>query len=220
MVERRAWSGAEHRAAVAAHPVVGPLAEGLVWHIEAPDAAPVLVRTAELGEYLDVDAEPCAVADGARVSLPHPLDLSDAERDAWRRHLDDHELVQPVEQLDRAVFGRVAGGPPAPGGRVHGGSLVSLMERHGWRRDFDERVRGHLWRPFVAHGVAVVLVLDPGLTTGALHESAPQRVSGVLLQPADRPDAWAREQRSWDLVDALVVSEVRRSLAAIAAKAE
>lgn len=219
MVDNHVWSAAEHRVAIAAHPVVAPLAEGLVWRLDAPGAASTLVRTGEIGEYLDVAGEAHAVPAEAVVRLPHPLELSADERAAWRAHLAEHDLVQPVEQIDRAVFGPdPAGAPTLPSGRVHGAALVSLLERHGWRRGLDDAVRGHLWRPFAAHGVAVVLVVDPGLVTGALHLSDPQRVDRLVLQPLDRPDAWETSSRGWGEVDAVVVSEVRRSLAAIAEK--
>ena len=40
----------------------------------------------------------------AVIGLIHPIELSKEERDAWKEQLEDYEIIQPVEQLDRTVY--------------------------------------------------------------------------------------------------------------------
>lgn len=40
------------------------------------------------------------------IGLVHPIELSKESLDAWKQQLEDYEIVQPIEQLDRAVYRR------------------------------------------------------------------------------------------------------------------
>lgn len=216
MLNGRVWQGRDHETYLARHPVTGALVQALVWQAVAPDGSVTTVRIDEEREYLTVDEETYALPDGAVVRLPHPLALSVTEAEAWRRHLADHELVQPFEQIDRSVFALPEGQSGTeltglPLGEVHPGTLVSVMERHGWRRDHaDGTVR-------IEFGAARVLVVATvtGLIAGAVHLSPPQRVLSVVAVPfADGERHRIESVRlDWAEVDPLIVSEVRRALA-------
>lgn len=40
----------------------------------------------------------------AKIGLVHPLELSEVSLRAWRKHLEEYGIEQPIEQLDRPVF--------------------------------------------------------------------------------------------------------------------
>lgn len=101
-LENRSWSLAEWRANYLGHPLRRPLVSALVWRIT--DGA----RTASImptgGNLMGLDGAQARFADSARVSLWHPLDSEPAEVLAWRRHLLDHGLTQPIKQAHREIY--------------------------------------------------------------------------------------------------------------------
>lgn len=231
LVTGRTWSAEEHRTLVAQHPVLNALIRPLVWQVSSAGHPRALVRVSEDHEYLDVAEDTVTLPDDATLALAHPLNLSEAERDAWRAHLVDFDLVAPLDQLDRPVFGLPAGQTGItlaglPTGLFNPGTLVSTLERHGWRRGTpaDAGVVHYLWLPFESLGLAVALGIDDGLWTGMILESGDQKLDRALLGPLkqveslryldDRGVDW----QPWESAPPVLVSEVRRSLAALEEK--
>lgn len=235
MVTGRVWSAADHAAYVLRHPVLSSLVRPLVWRLTEADGTQRLVRVTEDREYVAVDEDPVEPGDGATIALAHPLTIDEAGKDAWRAHLLDHELTSPVEQLDRAVFGLPEGqsGPSLAGlptGRIGPGSLSTTLERAGWRRGEpqDAGVIHAFSLALPTHGVGVVLEISDGLWAGMLQESGPQKLDAVSLVPLSYVEGgvgyvwWDREdpRLDWTTADPVVVSEVRRTLAAVEARME
>lgn len=231
MVTGRTWSAEEHSTLIAQHPVLNSLVRPLVWQVSV-DSAPVgLVRVNEDHEYVTVEEDVYAVPADAQLRLAHPLLMSETDRDAWRSHLIDYDLVAPLEQLDRPTFGLPAGQQgkemgELPSGSLNPGALVSTLERLGWRRGepLDAGVVCDLWLPFESHGVAAVLFIADGLWSGMLYESGDQRLENLYLAPLEenRPTWWYHGKLNpwlaWETADPVIVSEVRRSMAALEAK--
>ncbi|MDE5824775.1 MAG: DUF4132 domain-containing protein, partial [Lachnospiraceae bacterium] len=61
-------------------------------------------RYMEDGSFNTQDEEEYELPKEARISLVHPMELSDEEKTAWKEQLADYEITQPIEQLDRAVY--------------------------------------------------------------------------------------------------------------------
>lgn len=231
MISGRTWSGAEHREHLTANPLLNSLIRPLVWSIVAGGSR-TLARVTEDREYLTVDDDVVVPADDVTVALAHPLHLTATERAAWHEHLVSYDLIPPIEQLDRAVHVLPPGQdgtdllPSAlPKGRIHPGTLVGLLDRHGWRRGHpaDGGVITFAWLPFPTYDRAVVIDLADGLWVGVIGESGDQQINAAIVTPLAAPaDAWyldgLRERIPWTAVDPLVVSETLRSLAAIAEK--
>jgi len=225
----RTWSLDDHRTHVVAHPVTRLLARTMVWEVTAPDGARELVRLDEDGAYLTVDERVHEPAAGSVVRLPHPLHLTDDELASWRAHLGDHELAQPVEQLDRAALGLPDDQPDGaidlvglPEGELDGLTLLGVLEKHGWKRDApdDDGIAHELDLDVADREVAVTIEVT-GLDVRDRRASPPQRVlrvtwarttNGVILFSGSAPDA---HRLPWSEADPVVVSEVRRSLAAL-----
>ncbi len=231
IVTGRTWPADEHRTLVAEHPVLNALIRPLVWRVSVAGAPVALVRVTEDQEYITVDEDAYDVPEAAQLSLAHPLTLSPAEIDGWRAHLVDYDLVAPLEQLDRATFGLPAGqsGPrmgELPTGVINPGTLLSTLERMGWRRGnpADGGVVSYLYLPFEALGLAAVLGISDGLWTGMIHESGDQRLESLQLCPLQQARSlWYVEDRGntwldWRQADPVLISEVRRAVAALAEK--
>ncbi|WP_340540935.1 DUF4132 domain-containing protein [Nocardioides sp. GXZ039] len=232
MVTGRTWDAAEHAELLVSHPVLNSLIRPLVWGVLREGRRVALVRVTEERDYVTVDDEPYEVPADAVLTLAHPVGLSAEELESWRTHLVDYELIAPIEQLDRAVFAlepdqagdiHLAG---LPTGSINPGGLASTLERLGWRRGnpADAGVVNFLYLPFETLGVAVVIGIEPGLWSGMVYESGEQQVQQVLIGPVEQPaDLWYVEDRGqtwfdWTTADPVVVSETRRSLAALSEK--
>ena len=67
----------------------------------------------------------------AHISLMHPMELSDEEKAAWKEQLEDYEITQPIEQLDRAVYVRTEEEADKKGLERFGGYLVNDLSLNG-----------------------------------------------------------------------------------------
>ncbi|OLT30757.1 hypothetical protein BJF79_38250 [Actinomadura sp. CNU-125] len=97
MIDRRGWSPDDFRALFVEHPLLGHIVRRLVWITDTGTA----FRVAEDRTYADVADEPFTPAPDARVAIAHPVLLDDL--DAWVELFADYEILQPFEQLGRAV---------------------------------------------------------------------------------------------------------------------
>ena len=119
----RAWPAAEWADFLLHHPLVGRLAQRLVWlGFDAAGGRIVAFRPMEDLSLTD-PADGAVTLDGvATIRIAHSTALSDAERSDWRRHLQDYE-VKPLFDL----FGRetlVADGLPT--------DASEIVDRRGW----------------------------------------------------------------------------------------
>ena len=85
-------------------PVMHPFAIGLIWGIYKEETLTGSFRYMEDGSFNTVDEEELELPEDAVIGLIHPIEFSKEERDAWKEQLEDYEIIQPVEQLDRTVY--------------------------------------------------------------------------------------------------------------------
>jgi hypothetical protein len=104
MIAQRRWDASEHRALLVDHPLAGRVARKLVWAVYANSELTSMFRVAEDGTFADDQDKALVLDDDARVGLPHPLGLTDAQKALWSRILADYAVIQPFEQLGRATF--------------------------------------------------------------------------------------------------------------------
>jgi len=133
----RTWDTATFERLLVAPPLLAPMVRGLVW--EQLEGSPF--RVCEDGSFADENDAPFTLARDATVRLAHPARSS---LSAWTSLFSDYELVQPFEQLGRAVYRH-----PDPNATsieraatplVPAKKLIGLMEARGWERD----ARGHI----------------------------------------------------------------------------
>jgi len=217
MCTRRRWDAAAFQVTQARHPLASHLARRLVWG--AWDSNGSLLGTFRLcedGTLADAADDPWQIPDGARIGLPHRLDLDDSTAAAWAQLLADYEILQPFPQIGRPVF-RLA--PDERGARelsrwaglrVPTGKLLGL-EARGWKRGTPQHGPVSCWidRPVAGPRRVLTVEVDPGIVNGAPLEIPEQTtVRAALVHADDRSTA--------DLVvgdlDPLVISELLRDL--------
>jgi hypothetical protein len=99
------------------------------------------------------------------VGIPHPVDMTDAERAAWARVLYDYAIAQPFAQIGRAFY--VVRDDERGGRRVHRLDDARLpkqapfvLEAKGWERT-DEWDATAFARPLPSSDATARLELAP-----------------------------------------------------------
>jgi hypothetical protein len=169
-----------------------------VWGVYENDALKSTFRVAEDKTYAgDTDAA-ITVGAHATVGIVHPLELDADSIARWSRVFADYELLQPFEQLGRAVHHATAEETASKklsrfaGKDVRAGAVMGLLS-HGWSRG-----------PVEDNGVVYELVhplghmtVSPGIYFGGGAQQDDQKLSPIDLKPG---------------FDALAFSELVRSL--------
>ncbi len=118
----REWSIAAWRQLFVKNPIMHRFAISLIWGIYENGKLTQSFRYMEDGSFNTKDEEEFVLPDereavasgelvagkglstGVRIGLVHPVELTAEDRAAWKEQLEDYEIVQPFEQLDRAVY--------------------------------------------------------------------------------------------------------------------
>ena len=180
----RGWPVEDFRRFIAGHPLMRHLAERLVWGVTegGRDARGLTLlraafRVSAEGEWVDADEVPQTLDDGAaaRIVVAHPLQLSAAQIAAFAQQFADYELIQPFEQLHRAVHApredeRALTALTRWSGRIARPGPLWALESRGWLRG-----RGgggaydHAWQG-LSGGRALALRFGPGLDNAGAGE--------------------------------------------------
>lgn len=167
LIAQRAWDMPTWTKLFLHHPLLRPLAIGLVWGLRAPDVegCTVLFRPLEDGTLTDADDEPVTLPDRGQVRMVHPLELDAETCTTWLEHLADYELVPPFAQFNRPVvlvppeqhallwYGDYAGYI------MNGGALKGRYQKASWQRGSvqDAGCYGFIWKGFPGAGIEAVL---------------------------------------------------------------
>jgi hypothetical protein len=192
------------------------LARRLVWG--AFDAEGKLVMTFRVAEdrtLADERDAPCALPEGLVMGIPHPLDLSPDALALWGGVLADYAIVQPFEQIGRAVFlpsdeeraSTVL--RRAEGVRVPTGKIFGVLERRDWRREAEMDGVVHVYArdlPLSRH--VAILEIEPGIRLTKLSETPEQTLGSVWLMK----DRTLSVRAPFGELDPIVFSELARDL--------
>ncbi|EFL19179.1 predicted protein [Streptomyces sp. C] len=185
MVDGRSWTGAAFRQLFVAHPLVWHLVRRLVWLVRDGESVTAFRVTGDRA-YADVSGGAVEVADGAVVTLPHPLHLADAVA-AWSAAFGGLGIVQPFPQLGRAVLTvteEEAGGERLTrfeGVTVPVGRLLGLQKR-GWERGVPQDAGVERWfSRRLGPERHLVIGLEEGIATGLVGEFPDQTLETVWL---------------------------------------
>ncbi|MQM28640.1 DUF4132 domain-containing protein [Glycomyces albidus] len=210
MTSGRVWSRADFERHVAGHALMRHLARRLVWQYTTGRGW-TSFRVAEDGTYADLRDDAIRLPERSAVRLPHPLHLG-SEIKAWAEVFADYEVVQPFEQLARAVFaltdeeaatGRIA---RLEGRSVHTGPLVGLQRGRTWWKYTYAFANTHapygLCREIPDVGF-LMLDLQPGIDPAAPTAEPHQRLNSVRFSTVEAADGPAPRD-----LDPLLVSEL------------
>ena len=101
---KREWSVDAWKSLFVRNPLMHQFAIGLVWGVYEDGKLVQSFRYMEDGSFNTQDEEEYALPKDARISLVHPMELSDEDKVAWKEQMSDYDIIQPVEQLDREVY--------------------------------------------------------------------------------------------------------------------
>lgn len=118
----RQWSAEAWKRLFVKNPIMHQFATGLIWGVYEDRKLLSTFRYMEDGSFNTEDEDEFELPEengkspdgqqktagnpGVRIGLVHPIELSEDSRKAWKEQLEDYEITQPVEQLDRPVYYR------------------------------------------------------------------------------------------------------------------
>ena len=202
MCTGRGWPADEWQSYLAGHPIVGRLAQRLLWIAQnAQDAqgGPMqVVRPTEDGSLIDSDDNEVALAPGSVLRLAHAALLAPAQVVAWQRHLKDYKLKPLFEQLQRAAPDAALLNDIDIGDRLGWVSdaytLRGAFGKLGYQRAQAEEgaIFDHYYKEFGGAGLRVVIhfsgnALPEDNLPAALTRLSFERLSGPWKQRAVAP---------------------------------
>ncbi len=231
MVAQRSWTAGEFRELFVQHPLVWHLVRRLVWlagvdsgtGTGAGEGAEVTAfRIAEDRSFADVNDDEFTLAEDATVRLAHPLHLGDTLA-AWSELFADYEILQPFNQLGRAV--RSLTPEEAAANRLHRfegctvpvGRLLGLTKR-GWERGEPQDAGVERWfSKKITEGCHLVIELNMGIAVGVVDMFPDQTFDTVWLAgaPGDYRPMWNYTHVFGDL-DPVAASELLADLEEVA----
>lgn len=128
---RREWLVDAWKNLFVKNPLMHQFAIGFIWGVYDKDKLIQSFRHMEDGSFNTQDEEEYTLPEDAHISLVHPMELSDEEKAAWKEQLEDYEITQPIEQLDRAVYIRTEEEADKKGLERFGGYLVNDLSLNG-----------------------------------------------------------------------------------------
>ncbi|MEM9188056.1 MAG: DUF4132 domain-containing protein [Myxococcota bacterium] len=181
MISQARWSWNDFEAYILQHPLSSQVAQRLVWTAHGSDE--LLFRVAEDRSLASEEDEELNL-DVAEVSLPHPLSFEPAQRQRWSEIFSDYHLLQPFEQLARAVHERRAEETGQQSlRRMQGRTLpiggIFALESRGWSRPrsaFVERLSK------VVEGFHLEILLSPGYEAKNAGKAPPQGIDVRLAR--------------------------------------
>lgn len=88
------------------NPIMHQFAIGLIWGIYEEHRLTRSFRYMEDGSFNTEDEEEYTLPEQGQIGLVHPIELSEESREAWKQQLEDYEIIQPIEQLNRKIYYR------------------------------------------------------------------------------------------------------------------
>lgn len=190
MITGRSWTLQDFRSRVLRHTIVNRVAQSLVWRIGGDSER--TVRVTEDLSFANSADETAKLEETDLLQVAHPLQMAAEEVFTWNAVFGDYEIVQPFQQMQRAIYRcdaamakeemfRAPAHPPLKPGVLYG-----ILDNDGWRlsRAGDGRYTSS-WKSFPAENV-VVFISYTGFIAGALAESPEQTIhhcafySGVM----------------------------------------
>jgi hypothetical protein len=214
MVWRRRWTAAELRTVLLAHPLLRHPVRSLVWGVY--DGAGNLATALRIAEDLttaDIDDRTVELDPGASVGIVHPAELG-ADLGRWIGLLADYEVLQPFDQVGRAVY-RLTDDERAATRLTRLEELVVPTKKvvalaaRGWvHGEREDRVQLWVHRP-VPGGRTVVARLDPGIS---FQNAKEQRLDAIWVSDGTEPEWEPSGALRFGEVDVASLSEVMRDL--------
>ena len=208
MCSQRRWTVEEFETLLVRHPLLRHLVLRLVWGAyDASSQLVTLFRVAEDLSYADAGDNTLQLPQDARIGIPHRLELADADALAFAQLFADYEILQPFEQLGRAVYRldeATLDGSTLPEWherKVSTGALLGL-ENRGWNREVGDGGCIDSFIKTLDCGQTVFLALEGEWFVG-------ERADPAAIHTIKR---CGLNGAQWRSLSPLLVSEIQRDL--------
>lgn len=104
MSVERLWTVEKWQELFVKNPVMHQFAIGLIWGLYEDESLKATFRYMEDGSFNTVDEEEYELPGDGLIGLVHPIELDKEALAAWKEQLEDYEVTQPIEQLERTVY--------------------------------------------------------------------------------------------------------------------
>ncbi len=193
MTGGRRFRPGDFDALVARHPLVVHLARRLVWGaFDGSGALGTTFRVAEDGTLADHEDRTLALP-AAPIGIVHPLVLADELRATWTRVFADYEILQPFEQLGRALFVPTAElgekrSMQVAGHEAKPGAILGVLDSRGWDRIADSWVTEYSRSARRRDGAPARFKIgfQPGFDLADVANAPMQTLKGLELEGAER----------------------------------
>ncbi|WP_458122738.1 DUF4132 domain-containing protein [Paenibacillus sp. Z3-2] len=101
--KQRLWSADEWKALFVQNVIMQKFAVGLIWGTYENGVLLSTFRYMEDGTFNTVDEDEVDLPSDRLVGLVHPLELDQSTLEGWATQLEDYEIKQPFEQLNREI---------------------------------------------------------------------------------------------------------------------
>ncbi|WP_145321800.1 DUF4132 domain-containing protein [Paenibacillus xylanexedens] len=101
--KQRLWSADEWKALFVQNVIMQKFAVGLIWGTYENGVLISTFRYMEDGTFNTVDEDEVDLPSDTQVGLVHPLELDQSTLEGWATQLEDYEIKQPFEQLNREI---------------------------------------------------------------------------------------------------------------------
>ncbi|MBN1610607.1 MAG: WGR and DUF4132 domain-containing protein [Polyangiaceae bacterium] len=203
-----------------AHPLMIHLVRRVLWGVYDKDGQLTSTfRVAEDRTFADAEDNTFELSANATLGVVHRLELTEASCAKWGQIFGDYEILQPFEQLGRAVFHPT---PDELGGNVlkrmsgvtvKTGKILGLDGR-GWHRG-EPQDAGWVWdmvKP-LSGGFRAELELKGGFCMGYMEGTPPEQELGdLVLRPEGGSD---KSKVSFSELSPAAFSELVRDLEAL-----
>ncbi|SDY95754.1 DUF4132 domain-containing protein [Bacillus sp. 166amftsu] len=134
----RYWSQNTWKSLFVENPIMQQFAISLIWGEYKEGKLLAMFRYMEDGTFNTIDEEEHELTPDTVISLIHPLELSEEERELWKEQLEDYEVIQPFPQIVREVFLAAEDEKVTVerfgGIQINGRSLFGKLTKYGWNR--------------------------------------------------------------------------------------
>ena len=135
---QRCWESGAWRKLFVENPVMHQFAISLIWGVYEDGGLRETFRYMEDGSYNTVDEEEYTLPDHGSIGLVHPIELEEETLAAWKQQLEDYEIIQSIDQLNRPIYrlpqeqAESAALETAAGRRLNALSLMGKLQGMGW----------------------------------------------------------------------------------------
>jgi predicted DNA-binding WGR domain protein len=233
MVTGRRWRPGDFDRLIVRHPLMTHLARLLLWGgFDAAGNLAGTFRVTEEQDYADAADEPISLAGFASIGIVHPLQIAEAEKNAWGEVFSDYAIIPPFVQIGRPVYRLEANEAEQTaitrfkGLNIVAPTLVFGLEKLNWQRGlaqdagmFDEHSK-----QFPAANITAVVLYEGCVSMGYIDPDELLELGECYfvagLRKAAGWDRKSNEALPLVTVDPIVISEVLADLQQLAAKAK